>query len=582
MTEEIRKIFDNTERIGVIGSPSSTGQLTIDVLGTAVKKSLVGSLSIFNFNQDGFDHYALGQIIEIMMQNVWAQDPTIRGLIRQKGRIDPITERQDTHIAKMTVSSVFANKSGTIDQSMLGTVPSTGTPIKMLTEEVMSSLLADYENELFYLGNAYGNDIKLPMWFKHFGSGKQGAGEAYHIGIFGKTGSGKSVLAKMIMMGYARHKSMSVFVLDPQGEFSKDLRNESSIRNILENKLSRKTEVYDLHNLVLTGIDLLKRVLINSGFFERLGIYHENNRHQAADQVESILRGSRGTLDKKIAPYNAHTQQAFNRVWNALQTEQVLRRIYSGKDYQERVRSSIENADPENFYKIWRSIANLFKFEGRANSIMIKDLVTKIHNGEKSVIVIDLSETNVPDDILWTDMTKLIVIGEFLNRISQKAESVFKENETLNSLVIIDEAHRLAPREKTENEELEKVKNLLIDAVRTTRKFGLGWMFISQTLSSLNREILNQIRIYIFGFGLGWGIERQALLEIIGGQREAMRLYQLFRDPQSSLKKKDYPFMTVGPISPLSFSGSPLFFNALKYPKHFAQANFKIKEKKET
>ena len=582
MTEEIKKIFDNTERIGVIGSPSSTGQLTIDVLGTAVKKSLVGSLSIFNFNQDGFDHYALGQIIEIMMQNVWAQDPTIRGLIRQKGRIDPITERQDTHIAKMTVSSVFANKSGTIDQSMLGTVPSTGTPIKMLTEEVMSSLLADYENELFYLGNAYGNDIKLPMWFKHFGSGKQGAGEAYHIGIFGKTGSGKSVLAKMIMMGYARHKSMSVFVLDPQGEFSKDLRNESSIRNILENKLSRKTEVYDLHNLVLTGIDLLKRVLINSGFFERLGIYHENNRHQAADQVESILRGSRGTLDKKIAPYNAHTQQAFNRVWNALQTEQVLRRIYSGKDYQERVRSSIENADPENFYKIWRSIANLFKFEGRANSIMIKDLVTKIHNGEKSVIVIDLSETNVPDDILWTDMTKLIVIGEFLNRISQKAESVFKENETLNSLVIIDEAHRLAPREKTENEELEKVKNLLIDAVRTTRKFGLGWMFISQTLSSLNREILNQIRIYIFGFGLGWGIERQALLEIIGGQREAMRLYQLFRDPQSSLKKKDYPFMTVGPISPLSFSGSPLFFNALKYPKHFAQANFKIKEKKET
>ena len=70
MTENIRKNFDNTERIGVIGSPSSTGQLTIDVLGTAVNKSLVGSLSIFNFNQDGYDHYALGQIIEITMQNV--------------------------------------------------------------------------------------------------------------------------------------------------------------------------------------------------------------------------------------------------------------------------------------------------------------------------------------------------------------------------------------------------------------------------------------------------------------------------------------------------------------------------------
>jgi hypothetical protein len=576
MTEEIRKTFDNTERIGVIGSPSSTGQLTIDVLGTAVKKNLVGSLSIFNFNQDGYDHYALGQIVEIMMKNVWAQDPTIRGLIRQKGRIDPITERQDTHIAKMTVSSVFANKGGTIDQSLLGSVPSTGTPIKMLNEDVMASLLADYKDELFYIGKAYGTDIKLPMWFKHFGFGQQGAGEAYHIGVFGKTGSGKSVLAKMIMTAYARHPNMSIFVLDPQGEFSKDLRTQTPIKKILENKLHRKTQVYDLHNLVLTGFDLFKKILVNSGFFESLGIYYETNRHQAADQIESILR-ARGTLEHEIAPFNAHTREAFNRVWRALQTEHVLKRIYSTGDLQQRVKSSIENADPEQYYEIWRNIANLFKFQGRTNSIMIKDLICKILNGDRSIIVIDLSETNVPNDILWTDMTKLIVIGEFLDRITLKAEAAFKENETLNSLVIIDEAHRLAPREKTENEDLERVKKLLIDAVRTTRKFGLGWMFISQTLSSLNREIINQIRIYIFGFGLGWGIERQALWEIIGGQKEAITLYQLFRDPQSSLKKKEYPFMTVGPISPLSFSGSPLFFNALKYPKQYIKANFETK-----
>ena len=181
MTEDIRKTFDESERIGVIGSPSSTGQLTIDVLGTAVSKGLVGSLSVFNFSQDGYDHYALGQIIEIFMQNVWAQDPTIRGLIRQKGRIDPITERQDTHIAKMTVSSVFAKKNGAIDQSTLGTVPSTGTPIKALNEEVMHSLLANYENELFYLGTAYGSTVRMPMWFKHFGRGNEGAGESRRV-----------------------------------------------------------------------------------------------------------------------------------------------------------------------------------------------------------------------------------------------------------------------------------------------------------------------------------------------------------------------------------------------------------------
>lgn len=131
----------------------------------------------------------------------------------------------------------------------------------------------------------------------------------------------------------------------------------------------------------------------------------------------------------------------------------------------------------------------------------------------------------------------------------------------------------LAPREHPETEILQQIKKSLIDAVRTTRKYGLGWMFISQTLSSLARDIINQIRVYFFGFGLGWGLERQALLELIGGADQALRLDQMFKDPQSSLGKKEYPFMSIGPISPLSFSGSPLFINALNFSEEFLERN---------
>lgn len=253
MVDVLNKCLEGAERIGVIGSPSSTGNLTLDILGTAVNKRLVGNLGVFNYNQDGYDHFALGQIVEIEMRNVWTQDPTMRGLIRQKGRVDPITERQDTHIARMTVSSVFAKKGDNLEQSILGTVLSTGTSIKLLDENIMTSLLQAQKEELFYLGTAYGTSIKMPMWLKHFGTSAKGAGEAYHIGIFGKTGSGKSVLAKMIMIGYARHEQMSIFILDPQGEFSRDLGEENNITKILREKLNRKIEVYDLHNLVLTG-----------------------------------------------------------------------------------------------------------------------------------------------------------------------------------------------------------------------------------------------------------------------------------------------------------------------------------------
>lgn len=512
MEKDLRKAFDNAEKIGVIGSPSSTGQLTIDILGTAVNKGLVGSLSVFSFSQDSCDHYALGQIIEIVMQNIWAQDPTIRGLIRQKGRIDPITERQDTHIARMTVSSVFAKRSSAVEQSMLGTVPSTGTSIRVLNEDIMSSLLANYVKHLFHLGMAYGTNVKMPMWFKHFGRDDLGAGEAYHIGIFGKTGSGKSVLAKMIMTAYSRHKGMAIFVLDPQGEFTKDFRENSPLKTVLQDKLSRSVQIYDLHNLVLTGDDLFKRILVNSGFLNSLGIYLDTNKMQAANEIVAILKakGVYAHLGPAIPPYKAHTRQAFDRVWDALQTDDVLRRIYSMPDLRDRVKTYVEGADPEEYYRLWARIANLFKFEGNSKA-KIKDLVAKIHDKDKTeqdIVIIDLSEKNIPEDILWNDMMKLVLIGEFLEKITQKAEEVFKKDELLNCLVIIDEAHRLAPRDKTENEDLDRVKDLLVDAVRTTRKFGLGWMFISQTLSSLSRDLLDQIRIYVFGFGLGWGIER--------------------------------------------------------------------------
>ncbi|GAH76606.1 unnamed protein product, partial [marine sediment metagenome] len=172
------------------------------------------------YYQDGKDLYALGQITEIMMQNIWTQDPTMRGIIRQRGRVDPITEKQDIHMAKMIISSVFSVHDNSVQPSLFGTVPSTGTRIKLFDDKIMNALLADYQDELFYLGKTYGTDFNLPMWLKHFGPEKHGVGEAYHIGIFGKTGSGKSVLAKMMITGYLRHKGMSIYILDPQGEFS--------------------------------------------------------------------------------------------------------------------------------------------------------------------------------------------------------------------------------------------------------------------------------------------------------------------------------------------------------------------------
>jgi len=176
---------------------------------------------------------------------------------------------------------------------------------------------------------------------------------------------------------------------------------------------------------------------------------------------------------------------------------------------------------------------------------------------------------------VWDEQIKPLLIGRFLQAIIQQAERAYQGDQGLNTLVVVDEAHRLAPRERVEPERLARIKATLVNAVRTTRKYGLGWLFISQTLSSLDRDIVGQLRSTFFGFGLGSGVELQALRELIGGEREYLRLYQSFKDPHSAFSEeyKTFSFMVLGPVSPLAFSGAPLFFDAFTRSEEFLQTN---------
>ncbi len=133
------------------------------------------------------------------------EDATMKKMIREKGQIESVSGVQDTYRGQLTISAVFGEENKKFFPSLLGTVPPTGTSLYLVTDSILDTLLAPYRDMIIYLGQVYGSTPHLPLWFKHFGRGKNGAGEAYHIGVFGKTGSGKSVLSKTILLSYARH-----------------------------------------------------------------------------------------------------------------------------------------------------------------------------------------------------------------------------------------------------------------------------------------------------------------------------------------------------------------------------------------
>lgn len=603
MSKHLDQLVDAAERIGVIGSPSSTNEVALDILAGAVNKKLVGELALFRYYQDNCSHYALGQITEVSMRNVWHEDPTMRSLIRQHGRVDTISERQDTHRGDMTISAVFAAGPNGYRPSILGTVPATGTPIYLANDSVLSELLSPYRDQLFYLGHIYGSKPLLPLWFKHFDTGQQGAGEAYHLGIFGKTGSGKSVLAKMILLAYARHPQMAILVIDPQGEFAKEVRGDMALggfrlpmKRVLDS-LTKPTKVYGVQDLVLDRWDLFEHILLESGFFQRLGVKASENQRQAAEAISEQLQKA----GVKLA--DLHRRDSFDKTWNHLKEERILVRIYGSKEARERVLQQMTETDRNDLYQtVWLPITQLFREDQNGTRKKVESLLTGLFspNQEKrSLIVIDLSteqvtQTNskratslplfdndqpqpqpLPTQLFWNETIQALVIKRLLEGIRTAAEYAYKQNRSLNTLVLMDEAHRLTPRDDPGSDEQRAIRSILIDATRTTRKYGVGWMFISQTLSSLHREILEQLRIFFFGFGLGMGAEFKALSELVGGRSKALDLYQLFRDPHSSFDtgSREYSFMTIGPVSPLSFAGTPLFFNAFNEVEDFLNVN---------
>lgn len=330
--------------------------------------------------------------------------------------------------------------------------------------------------------------------------------------------------------------------------------------------------VLTVRNLVLDRWDLFQQILFESPFFERLTIPKNENRELACGILADKLQKAKVTLK------DLHLRKSFDKAWSLLEDEKVQQVFYRTQASRARFANALAEADPDEFFTYWWApVVELFR-EDREEAKSVEKALTWLFSADlenRPVLVIDLSREQA-DGIFWNDKIQSLVVNRLLSGVTQTAEHFYKENRSLNALVVIDEAHRLAPRElPREDDAARSVRSTLVDAARTTRKYGLGWLFISQTLSSIHTEIVQQLRIFFFGFGLGLGQEFQSLRQLVGSSGPALDLYQLFRDPHSAfdVAGRQYSFMTIGPVSPLSFSGSPLFLNAFNTVGAFRQAN---------
>jgi hypothetical protein len=137
----------------------------------------------------------------------------------------------------------------------------------------------------------------------------------------------------------------------------------------------------------------------------------------------------------------------------------------------------LKEADVDTFYQeCWGPVAELFR-EDRASARTVDKALNFLLNQEtnsRPILVIDLSREQA-QGLLWNDHIQALVIKRLLDGLSWNAERAYREGQSLNTLVVIDEAHRLAARELSREDSASRsVRSALVDAARTTRSMGLG------------------------------------------------------------------------------------------------------------
>lgn len=560
--------------VGVVGSPSTTAKVTVDILEDATGSPLHGQLVALAHPLGGRYLIALGTVTEIRTSNRWHEDPNMRGVLKRHGKLPHLSDVGDVRTADVLVQAAYlADSPNPADGepplesgASLSMSPTTGASVTRVTDAFLDELLRRHRDEIVYLGCIYRSaGVRLPVTIRHFGRPAEGgAGEAYHTGIFGMTGSGKSVFAAYLLAVQLRSPGLAVLVMDPQGQFTSEEGLSFSLQEWAQ-QLGREVQTYSISSDLRLDKDayLLGDLLGLTRFFaDFLTIKARENRESAVAEFTRILRNTSGWENKQ-------PDDVLRAVLSDLvNDQQAIQRIYSSSQSQTRLVGAINSilSDPAEFdmaAPLFRPLHSLFTQSnpsgGYRHSLfgVLQNLLTT--TGTRPFVIIDFTTPGTQgDDLLNSTPVKARILRLVCSRLNQRAEEAYRERGLLNTLVVFDEAQRFAA-EDPEDDESAHLAARLVDYVRTTRKYGLGWMFITQEIGSLRRGIYSQLRVRCFGYGLTSGTELQRLRETVGDP-SALELYRSFVDP-GAIHPSEYPFMLTGPVSPLSFTGAPVFLS---------------------
>lgn len=538
------RIKEGGEPIGVIGSPNDTDEFTVDILEGSITSPLQGQVLGFA-HEEGYDRkLVLGQITGLTGSNPWHQKEVLKSVIKKKGALEHLSGDADIKTANLKKLGVFElNDGGEFKTTTLNTPPASGTEIYETSDSIIRDIV-DSMQGIFYLGKIYGSKTVAPFKLKHFGSAPGGFGEAHRIGIFGKSGTGKSVIGATMLGGFAHNDEMGILLLDPQGQFGDDRFGGTNFNFSFKKLINTTRGEYinnDITDIALRNRGTFASLLSDMNFFYDLGYKGGQQRKDAKKYFEEWMGR------ESINPADLDLEDAVKKLAT------LSNRIYSD-GREEKIKDTFDDNSGLFSYR-YNTIQELFtESSGRAS---VDSLIDRVLVDREMVVLnldFDPEEDLNATMVDGTAMRDTILYG-ILKRLQYRYRSKFRgeSGDSSNALIVLDEAHNYLPNSKPNNEIVQKIKSKISSAQLTSRKYGIGWMFINQRTANFDRQVYSQLEDHVYCSGLDVGTDKELVNDIVGS--EMFNEYQKLPNPKQS---DIYSYMINGSIVSLGTTGRPL------------------------
>lgn len=586
-------------RIGVVGSHTSTGALTVDLVGPARSRALNGRLVVIApKDSDDVQEYALGTVTEITTTNIYHENTALRGVISQQGRIGNLTERGDIKTAQVDVQAAFRANGDRLRPigGTLSFAPSTGENIYEATTSVIQTLCQQATDDLFYMGRVYRQNILLPMSFHDF-SDSRGAESA---GFFGPSGAGKTFAATTFVGSQMRHGNMAFLLIDPQGQFT----TNSKVRRDLPFDLRALAEAQGrtVEQLsVARGVRLPEDVSLFTGLLASAGFFGANRLIGANNQAGNARDVVEGWLDNTSGWAKMTTEALLDGMLAFLIDRVAGDAVVVSRAPKERMvtnlTAALDNNDEagrerrRSLMRVLEPFHGMFREQNPdgTHRKSMKEIVHALCNADTGIagrrkgrpfFVLTLAdqigagergeETEVTKALKETK-TQMVILRALFTALEGEARWQYQSDDgtPANLMVIMDEAARFTSTSHKDPEQ-QAMAAEIARYFRELRKYAIGFTLILQEPSALHDSIWKQLQNGFRAFAGGLvGNDLERVREQVGGG--ALRLYQQLAKP--SKDNAVYPWMFCGSISPLSVTSSPLFMEAFTAPQDWAEAN---------